>query len=91
MTQAIGVAAMVTDCYTGAERYVLVDLTYDGRAVRMRGGPTGYESFLWSDWRLDRDDWTWVACAGTPGRWDGCTVSDASMRDALRELGLTSG
>ncbi len=59
----------------------LVTLTRRGDWIYMRGGPTGYESLMFiDDYPAERD---WVACFGTPGRWDRCVVPGSEMRHAM--------
>lgn len=77
------------DCRTNEASRREVLLTYeDSRVIKMHGGPTGYESLIAADY-IEHDNRTgWMACFGTPGRWDQCFVPEDQMRDALRRFGL---
>jgi hypothetical protein len=62
------------------------DWTY---AFFLIGGPTGYESFCFSEYWHQFQHYHqmcnegWCACAGTEGRWDRLQISGAEMKKAL--------
>lgn len=80
------VKATFTDLRTGIEEVRELELSYDGRVIKLHGGPTGYESFIADHWRGDRRDWK--ACFGTPGRYRQCVVDGRSLTEALTSFGV---
>ena len=69
------------------------DRTDGGEILRFIGGPTGHEAY-----RLDADFCAmvadpeekrarprWYICAGTPGRWEACSVAHEAVESYLRE------
>lgn len=69
-------------------------------AIRLIGGPCGYESFYVEDFlkrvRAQREsgttepdgELTWRACMGTVGRWDTMIVSHEEMERAFLAFGI---
>lgn len=57
-------------------------------AIRMIGGPTGYESFYVEDFlKHRREDLTWLACMGTGG-YDRMVVPHEQMKNAFLAFGI---
>ena len=88
-TGEVEVVAEFTDLVTGAvsRRRVALKLVSQRPGefvVTMGGGPTGYESFRVRRETCDEMSQSgWVACAGTPSRFDHCFVSADEMSRAF--------
>lgn len=86
--QRATVSATFFDRRTNAESVRTLELTYDGRVVQLRGGPTGYENFIAEDRRPEHRGRDWVACFGTKGVYDRCVIDGRSLNAALASFGL---
>jgi hypothetical protein len=80
---------------TGEAREVELEHQFEetefGTVFKLRGGPTGYESFYVTfkgevDQHLDKMfDIGWHACFGTKGRYDELVIEGAEMRRVFEE------
>lgn len=86
--QIAQVKATFIDLLTDAETTKTLELSYDGRIVKLHGGPTGYEDFRASDRLPEHRGRDWVACAGTRGSWKRCVIDGASLSEALIGFGI---
>lgn len=85
--KSVTIEARFQDRRTGDWSARDVELTFDGRVVRMEGGPTGHESFAMESAPRDRmEELGWLACFGTYRLYDRCEVDGHQMARAFEAL-----
>ena len=89
------VLAVRTDLATGREWFAQIKLVLrpsvsrpEETWIHLEGGPTGYESMPADRLGEAVEAGGWLACIGTPGRWDRLFVPSDSLEVAGKALGL---
>jgi len=81
-----------TDCVTGEAREVEVNFSLtpieDNFIFTLLNGPTGYEAFYLNERTVKKlSEIGWIACIGTPGKWDRLFISAEEMKKAFEYIG----
>lgn len=86
MTALFPVKGIRTSCITGEEQVVDLEFKIEDDIFQLIGGVTGYESFnIDSNFSyLEKMFKTgWVACFGTPCKWDKLVIPGRQMKKAF--------
>lgn len=86
------IKGILTDCVTNKES--IIELEYEinekddhSLVFQLINGVTGYESFYIDDYAEENMPmFGWLACAGTPKRWDTLFIPAEEMKKVFDEL-----